>query len=82
MRAGLLALLEQRDGNFAQALRRLRVGLEQLAEPDRACEPRRAGADDEHADLDPLVDRVGRRRDEVRGVERRREVRRAAHRSR
>ena len=74
MRARLLALLEQRDGNFAQALGGLRVALEQLAEPDRAREPRGAGADDEDADLDPLVGRVGRRRDEVRGVERRREV--------
>ena len=79
MRARLLALLEQRDGNLAEALRRLRVGFEQLPEANRAREPRRARADDEDADLDPLVGRVGRRRDEVRGVERRREVARAAH---
>src|SRR5579885_2377353 len=79
MRARLLALLEQGDRNVAEPLRRLRVVLEQLTEPDRARETSGAGADYEHADLDALVDRVGRRRHEIRGVERRREVRRAAH---
>src|SRR5262249_18337276 len=53
--------------------------LEQLAEADRAREPGRACADDEHADLDALVDRVGRLGDEVLGGERRRKVGRAGH---
>src|SRR5262249_24124526 len=79
VRARLLALLEQRGGNFPHALRRLRIALEELAETNRAREPCGAGADDEGADFDPTVDRVGRRRDEVRGVERRREVGGTAH---
>jgi len=42
------------------------VLLEQLAEADRAGETRWPGADDEDADLDALVDRVGRLGDESR----------------
>src|SRR5262245_16662840 len=79
MRARLLALLEQGDRNFAHALRGLRVAFEQLAQANGAREAGGPGADDEDSDLDPLVDRVGRRRDEVRSVERRREVARTAH---
>ena len=47
--------------------------------PRRIAQARPAGpgADDEHADLDPLVDRVGRLGDELARGERRREVRRA-----
>ncbi len=40
--------------------------LDQLAEPDRAGEAGRPGADDEDADLDPLVRRIRRLRDVVR----------------
>src|SRR5581483_1918924 len=79
VRARLLALLEQRDRHLAEPLRDVGVLLEELAEPDRAGEPRRPGADDEDADLDPLVRRVGRLGDELRGVERRREVGGFAH---
>ncbi len=39
--------------------------LDQLAEADRAGQARRAAADDQHADVDPLVHRVGRRADDV-----------------
>ena len=53
MRAGLLALLEHRDRHVAEPLGELRRVLEQLAEPDRAGEPGRPGADDQDADLDP-----------------------------
>src|SRR5205807_9667217 len=77
--AGLLALLDHRDGHVAEPLRDVRVLLEQLAEPDRAREAGRTRSDDEDADLDPLVRRVGRLRDVVGRRERRREVRRTAH---
>ena len=61
--ARLLALLEHRDRHVAEPLGDLRVLLEQLPEPDRAREPGGPGADDEDADLDPLVGgSVGRRR--------------------
>ena len=51
--------------------------FEQLAEPDRAGEPGRPGADDEDADLDPLRHRIGGRGDHLGRRERRRVVRRA-----
>ena len=79
VRTGLLALLEHGDRNVAELLRQLRVLLEQLAEPDRTGEAGRACTDDEHADLDPLVSRVGRLRDVVARRERRREIARATH---
>ena len=75
MRAGLLALVDERDRHLAEPLGRRRVLLEQLAEPDRAREPRRAAADDQDADLDALVGRVGRRGDHLGARERRRIVR-------
>ena len=75
MRAGLLALLDERDRHLAEALGDVGMLLEQLAEADRAGEAGRAGADDQHADLDALVDRVGRLGDELARGERRREVR-------
>ncbi len=65
VRAGLLALLDDRDRHVAEPLGDVGMLLEQLAEADRAGEARRAGADDEHADLDALVDRVGRLGDEL-----------------
>ena len=77
MRAGCLALLDDGDRYLAQALRRLRRLLQQLPEPDRAGEPGRPGADDQDTDLDPLRDRIGRRRDHLGRRERRRVVRRA-----
>ena len=79
MRAGLLALLEHGDRHLAKPLGHLRVLLEQLAEADRAGEAGRARADDEDADLDPLVRRVGRLGDVVARGERRREVRGPRH---
>ena len=67
MRAGLLALLEHRDRHVAEPLGELGRLLEELAEPDRAGEPGGPGADDQDPDLDPLVGRIGRRRDELAG---------------
>ena len=69
MRAGLLALVDDRDRHLAEPLGRRRVVLEQLAEADRAGEPGGAAADDEDADLDPLVRRVGRARRSPRALE-------------
>ena len=74
VRAGLLALLEHGDRHLAEALCQLRMLLEQLSEPDRAREAAGAAPDDQHADLDPLVHRIGRRADDLGGGERRREV--------
>src|SRR5262249_31752303 len=56
--------------------------LQQLAEADRAREAGRASAHDEDADLDPLVDRIGRLGEVVARRERRREGGRPAHRPR
>ena len=74
MRAGLLALLHERDRHVAEPLRHVGVLLEQLAEPDRAGETGRAAADDQDADLDPLVHGIGRLADELARAERRRKV--------
>ena len=74
VRAGDFALLDHRDRDFAELLGQLRLVLEQLHQLVRAGEARRAAADDRHPDLDPLVDRVGRRADHVGGVEGRRVV--------
>ena len=74
MRAGLLALLHERDRHLAEPLGHVGMLLHQLAEPDRAREPGRAAADDQDADLDPLVHRVGRLADELARAERRRVV--------
>src|SRR6185312_8785304 len=68
VRAGPFALLEHRDRHVAQPVRQLRRALEQLAEPNRAGEPRWPGADDQHAHLDL---RLARRDDELVRVERR-----------
>ena len=62
------------SGHVAQSLGDLGVLLEQLPEADRAREPRGPGADHEHADLDALVDRIGRFADEPIRVGRRLEV--------
>ena len=75
MRAGLLALVDERDRNLTEALGRRGIVLEELAEPDGAGEARWAATDDQHADVDPLVGRVGRRRDHLVARERRRVVR-------
>src|SRR4051812_30753288 len=66
MRAGRLALLEHRDRHLAEPLRRRRVLFHQLPEPDRGRKSRGPGTDDQKADFDALVDRVGRRRDRFR----------------
>ena len=65
VRARALALLDDRDGDVAEPLRGLGRALEQLAETDRAGEPGRTAADDQDADLDPLVGRIGGSRDRV-----------------
>ncbi len=74
MRAGLLALLDHRHGHVAELLGERGALLEQLAEPDGAGEPGGAAPDDQDADLDPLVRRVGRRGDELARVDGRRVV--------
>src|SRR5262249_54958734 len=51
--------------------------LHQLAEPDRGREAGGPGADDQHADLDALVGRVGRRGDRLGRAPGRRGVARA-----
>src|SRR5207237_9269984 len=79
VRTGLLALLEHRDRHVAESLGELGRLLEQLPEADRAGEPGRPRADDQDADLDPLVRRVGRRADRVPLPERRRVVGGAGH---
>ncbi len=75
MGAGLLALVDDRDGHLPQPLRQLRLLLQQLAEPDRAREPAGTAAHDQYTDLDPLVRRVGGSADRLAGAERRRVVR-------
>ncbi len=74
MRTGLLALLDDRDGDLTEPFCNVGMLLEQLSETDRARETRRPGADDEDADLDALVDRIGRLGDELARSERRRIV--------
>ena len=74
VRAGLLALLDDRERHVAQPLGDVGVLLEQLPEADRAREARGSGAHHEHAHLDAFVDRVARRDDEPVGVERGAEV--------
>jgi hypothetical protein len=71
VRADALPLLEHGNRHLAEALGGLGRVLQQLAEPDRAREPRRAGADDQHADVDALFRRIARSGDELVGVERR-----------
>ncbi len=71
-----LALLEHCDRHLAEPLGRCGILFHQLSEPDRRCEPGGAGADDQEADFDPLVDRIRRRRDRVGRRPRRRELRR------
>ena len=75
---GLLALLDDRERHVAEPLGDVGVLLEQLPEADRAREARGPGAHHEHADLDALVDRVGRLDDEPVRVELRPRSRRDA----
>ena len=70
VRACLLPLLDHGDRHLAEALGDPGRVLQELPEPDRAREPGRARADDHDPDLDPLVLRIGRRRDRLRDVER------------
>ncbi len=72
MGAHLLALVQHGNRNLAQPLADLRRILQQLAEANCAGEPGRPRADDQDADLDPVIRRVARRGDVVRGAERRR----------
>ena len=58
MGADALALLEHGHRNLAEPLGSLGRLLEQLAEADRARKPGRARADDQDADIDPLLRRV------------------------
>ena len=79
VRAGVLALLDQRHRHLAERLHQRLVLGEQLHQPDRAGEAGRAAADDRDADLDPLVLGIGGRADELLGgVDRRRELDRGA----
>ena len=75
MRAGLLALLDERDRHLAEPLGRGRILLEQLTEADRAGETGGAATDDQDADVDALVGRVRGCRDDLVARERRRIVR-------
>ena len=75
MRAGLLALLDDRDRDVAEPLGGLRRLFEQLAEPDRAGEAGRPRTDDQDSDLDPLVGGIRGRRDGLGRRERGRVVR-------
>jgi hypothetical protein len=77
VRARLLSLLEHGDGDIPEALARAWVLLEQLPEPDSAREPRGPGADDQDADVDPLLGRVARLRDVLAVVERWRKISRS-----
>ena len=72
--AGRLPFLQHGDRHFAEPLCRLGMLLDQLPEPDRGGKTGRACPDDQETDVDPLVDRVGRRRDRLRWRPRRREV--------
>ena len=74
VRAGLLSLLDDRDRHLAESFGDVGMLLEQLTEPDRARQTRRAGADDQHADVDALVCRIRRLGDELGSAERRRVV--------
>ena len=74
MRAGSAGLLDDRDRHVPELIPDFRVLLEELARADGGGEAGGAAADDEHADVDPLVRRVGRLGDEVAPVEGRREV--------
>ena len=75
MRADLLPLLEHGERHLAEPLADLRLLLEQLPETDRAREAGGPCADDQDADVDPLVGRIGRLRDHLAPGERRRIVR-------
>ena len=66
--AGPLALLGDRDRHLAELLGELRVVAEQLAEAHGRGQPRGAGADDQHPDVDALVLRRLRRDDVVGGL--------------
>ena len=79
VRPRLLTLLDHCERHVAQPLGNSRVLLEQLPEPDRARQPRGPGAHHEHADLDALVDGVGRFDDVPVRIERRLEVDRTRH---
>ena len=65
VRAGALALLDERDRHLAEALHQLLVLADELHQPDRARQPGRAAAHDHDAYLDPLVLGIGRRGDEL-----------------
>lgn len=67
MRARGLALLDDGDRDVAETLGQLRPVLEELARADRRGEAGRAAADDQDADVDPLVGTIRRRRDELPG---------------
>src|SRR6266540_1293849 len=79
MGADLLALFEHGDGNLAEPPGDLRLLLEQLAETDRAREPRGPRTDDQDADLDPLFARIRRLGNRLAQAERWRILGRARH---
>jgi hypothetical protein len=65
VRSGLLPFVQHGDRDVAEPPCDLRRVCEELTEADCTREPRRAGADDQDADLDAFVDRIGRRCNEV-----------------
>ena len=74
VRAGRLSLLHDGDRHVAQALGQVGARLEELRRADRGGQPGGARADDQDADVDPLVGRVGRLADELVRIERRRKI--------
>jgi len=74
VRAGRLALLGHGERHLAELLGKGGVLAKQLAEPDRARQPRRARPHEQHSDLDALVLGRLRRDDVVGGAEGRRVV--------
>jgi hypothetical protein len=77
MRAGRLPLLDHRHRYLAEALAHLGTLLEELGEPDGGGEAGWARADDERTDFDAFVRWIGRLRNELLRIERRRKISRA-----
>ena len=72
---GCLPFSSTATGTSPRRSGHVRRVLEQLAEPDRTREAGRAGADDQHADVDALVLRVRGLGHELARLKRRRELR-------
>src|SRR5215207_1200757 len=72
--AGCAALLHHRNRHLAEAFARGRALLEELGQANRRREAGRPGPDDESADVDPFLRRIGGLRDELLRIEGRRKV--------